>query len=82
MNWKYSISLIKLFSLKNYSNVKQVQIVNGGAAGSGYHQSYHREGHYSSGGGGRIIDGSGTYGRSSKSKFVVAENGPQYVVRR
>ena len=58
--------------------------MNGGGGG-GYHQSYHRESHYSGGGGGpRLVDnyGTGTYAHSSKAKFVVPENGPQYVVRR
>ncbi|XP_067948102.1 filamin-A-like isoform X2 [Watersipora subatra] len=60
---------------------RPVEIVNGGGTGTGgYHQSYRRESHYNTGGS-RVLEPNGTYGRSSKSKFVV-DNGPQYVMRR
>lgn len=58
--------------------VFQVQVVNSGGGSSGYR--HYRESHYAGGGsGGRYVE---RYGPGSKPKYVVAENGPQYVVRR
>jgi len=56
-------------------------VVNGAAmsGGGGYHQSYHRETHYNSGGGSNY----GTSNRvGSRSKFIAPENGPTYSVVR